>query len=68
MCYMSGRLEYRYMYMEIAVILNNNIMVILVVILLHEHFLQFDWVRIVVFQLNLKYLHVKSTDILHLAV
>ena len=43
-------------------------MVILVVILLHEHFLQFDWVRIVVFQLNLKYLHVKSTDILHLAV
>ena len=24
MCYMSGRLEYRYMYMEIAVILNNN--------------------------------------------
>ena len=24
MCYMSGRLEYRYMYMGIAVILNNN--------------------------------------------
>ena len=29
------------------------------VILLHEKFLQFDWLRVVVFQLNLKYLHVK---------
>ena len=28
-------------------------------ILLHEKFLQFDWLRAVVFQLNLKYLHVK---------
>ena len=27
------------------------------VILLHEKFLQFDWLRVVVFQLNLKYLH-----------
>ena len=27
-------------------------------ILLHEKFLQFDWLRAVVFQLNLKYLHV----------
>ena len=26
-------------------------------ILLHEKFLQFDWLRAVVFQLNLKYLH-----------
>ena len=44
-------------------------MVILVVILLHENFLQyFDWVRIVVFQLNLNYLHVKITNLLHLAV
>ena len=27
----------------------------------HEKFLQFDWLRAVVFQLNLKYLHVKVT-------
>ena len=31
------------------------------VILLHEIFLQFDWLRAVVFQLKLKYLHVKIT-------
>ena len=31
------------------------------IILLHEKFLQFDWLRAVVFQLNLKYLHVKIT-------
>ena len=31
------------------------------VILLHEKFLQSDWLRAVVFQLNLKYLHVKIT-------
>ena len=34
---------------------------ILDIILLHEKFLQFDWLRAVVFQLNLKYLHVKIT-------
>ena len=28
-------------------------------ILLHEKFLQFDWLKAVLFQLNLKYLHVK---------
>ena len=33
-------------------------------ILLHEKFLQFDWLRAVVFQLNLKYLHVKITNLL----
>ena len=31
-------------------------------IVLHEKFLQFDWLRAVVFQLNLKYLHVKITN------
>ena len=36
-------------------------------ILLHEKFLQFDWLRAVVFQLNLKYLHVKIT-VSHVAV
>ena len=32
-----------------------------IIILLHEKFWQFDWLRAVVFQLNLKYLHVKIT-------
>ena len=31
------------------------------IILLHEKFLQFDWLRALVFQLNLKYPHVKIT-------
>ena len=30
-------------------------------ILLHEKLLHFDWLRVVVFQLNLKYPHVKIT-------
>ena len=30
------------------------------IILLHEKFLQFDWLTAVVFQLNLKYLPVKN--------
>ena len=38
------------------------------VILLHEKFLQFDWLRAVVFQLNLKYLHVKITKPLRVVV
>ena len=38
------------------------------VILLHEKFLQFDWLRAVVFQLNLKYLHVKITNLLWVVV
>ena len=37
-------------------------------ILLHEKFLQFDWLRAVVFQLNLKYLHVKITKLLRVVV
>ena len=32
-------------------------------ILLREKFLQSEWLRAVVFQLNLKYLHVKITDV-----
>ena len=42
--------------------------VITVVIPLHEKFLQFDWLRVVVFQLNLKYLHVKITNLLQVVV
>ena len=38
------------------------------VIQLHEKFLQFDWLREVVFQLNLKYLHVKITKRLWVVV
>ena len=37
-------------------------------ILLHEKFLIFDWLRAVVFQLNLKYLHVKITNLLRVVV
>ena len=37
-------------------------------ILLHEKFLQFDWLRAAVFQLNLKYLHVKITNLLWVVV
>ena len=33
-----------------------------------EMFLQFDWFRAVVFQLNLKYLHVKITNLLCVVV
>ena len=36
--------------------------------LLREKFLQFDWLRAVVFQLNLKYLHVKITTLLWVVV
>ena len=32
--------------------------------LLHEKFLQVDWLRAVVFQLNVKYLLVKITNLL----
>ena len=37
-------------------------------ILLRQKFLQFDWLRAVVFQLNLKYLHVKITNLLCVVV
>ena len=37
-------------------------------ILLHEKLLQFDWLRAVVFQLNLKYLRVKITSLLQVVV
>ena len=35
---------------------------------LHEKFLQSDWLRAVVLQLNLKYLHVKITTLLWVVV
>ena len=48
--------------------LNSLELVTTCVILLHEKFLQFDWLRAVVFQLNLKYLHVKITKPLWVVV
>ena len=38
------------------------------IILPQEKFLQFDWLRAVVFELTLKYLHVKITNLLRVAV
>ena len=38
------------------------------IILQHEKFLQFDWLRAVIFQLNLKYLLVKITNLLRVVV
>ena len=49
-----------YLRCHCVVILSTNI---LIIILLHEKFLQFDWLRAVIFQLNLKYLHVKITNL-----
>ena len=37
-------------------------------ILLQEKLLQFDWLRALIFQLNLKYLHVKITKLLWVVV
>ena len=34
----------------------------------HEKFLQFDWLRAVVFQLSLKYVHVRITNLLRVVV
>ena len=41
---------------------------VFIIILLHEKFQRFDWLRAVVFQLNLKYLHVKITNPLRVVV
>ena len=35
---------------------------------LNEKLLQFDWLRAVVYQLNLKYLHVEITNLLRVVV
>ena len=45
-----------------------RVVAIYILILLHEKFLQYDWLRAVVFQLNLKYLHVKITNLLRVVV
>ena len=53
-------MHYVYYYSQLLL----PITTITIVILLHEEFLQFDWLRVVVFQLKLKYLHVKITNLL----
>ena len=56
---------------KIVMHLNSSVqfrMVITWFILLNEKFLQYDWLRAVVFQLNLKYLHVKITNLLWVVV
>ena len=45
-----------------------RINIIIQLILLQEKFLQFDWLRAVVFQLNLKYPRVKITNLLRVVV
>ena len=50
------------------IILDTVLVGITCIIPLHEKFLQFGWLRAVVFQLNLKYLHVKITNLLRVVV
>ena len=42
----------------------NSSCVVMSLILLHEKFLPFDWLRADVFQLNLKYLVVETNNIM----
>ena len=58
----------RFLYMYVSFYCTPSILTVIPIqysfakfILLHEKFLQFDWLRAVVFQLNLKYLHEKIT-------
>ena len=52
----------------IVIIIIIMIIIIIIIILLHKKFLQFAWLRAVVFQLNLKYPHVKITNLLQVVV
>ena len=45
-----------------------QIMLLPILILLREKLLLFDWLRAVLFQRNLKYLHVKITNLLRVVV
>ena len=44
--------------------LDVRLLYVMFFMLLHDKFLQFDWLEAVVFRLNLKYLHVKITNLL----
>ena len=52
----------------VIIIIIKIIIIIIIIILLHKKFLQFAWLRAVVFQLNLKYPHVKITNLLQVVV
>ena len=52
----------------VIIIIIIIIITIIIIILLHKKFLQFAWLRAVVFQLNLKYPHVKITNLLQVVV
>ena len=56
------------MQMVTVINISFHFLTIRFLILLHGKFLQFDWLRVVVFQLNLKYLHVKITNLLRVVV
>ena len=53
---------------DLCIILLYSVHGFIYFILLHEKFLQFAWLRTVVFQVNLKYLHVKITNLLWVVV
>ena len=55
---------YKFFTIIIIIIMKTYCQQITKLILLHGKLLQFDWLREVVFQLNLKYLHVKITNLL----
>ena len=55
-------------YASITITFSHPVRGIYFFILLYEKLLQFDWLRAVVFQLNLKYLHVKITNLLRVVV
>ena len=44
--------------------LDVRLLYVMFFMLLHDKFLQFNWLGAVVFRLNLKYLHVKITNLL----
>ena len=54
--------------MIIIIVIIIIITIIIIIIILHKKFLQFAWLRAVVFQLNLKYPHVKITNLLQVVV
>ena len=54
--------------LNLPLVVHSNRKGIIAFIILHEKFLQFDWLRAVVFQPNLKYLHVKITNLLRVVV
>ena len=63
---LKGKISYQRCSIHYRIVI--IVVVIIVIILPHEKFLQSDWLRAVVFQLNLKYLHVTITNFLQVVV